>query len=332
MRAVRVLGPGRMEVADLPEPSPDGGVLVRLATVGICGTDVKIFEGAIPVRYPRVMGHELVGTVEYAPRGSVLESGDRVLVDPGVSCGECDLCLAGRRNICRRGGLMGRDVDGVFAEMVEVPADGIIPILELITPKASGLLQVLGTCVHAVRQPTVEAGRVAAVIGLGVAGQLIGQLLTLRGMVVVGSTRSDWKLATARSAGIAHAVPPGELGATLDDLTEGRGPALVVEAVGTEATLSQAIELVGIGGEVLVFGTVTSGSRGLPYYEMYRKELVIHNPRAAVYEDYVQAVEIAAGGSLTLEPLVSHHLTLEEAVMAFQLVEDPASLKVLMST
>lgn len=331
MRAVRVLGPGQMEVADLPEPSPDGGVLVRLATAGICGTDVKILEGAIPVRYPRVMGHELVGTVEYAPRGSVLESGDRVLVDPGVSCGECDLCLAGRRNICRRGGLMGRDVDGVFAEMVEVPADGTIPIPEQITPKASGLLQVLGTCVHAVRQPSAEPGRVAVVIGLGVAGQLISQLLTLRGMVVVGSTRSDWKLATARAAGVAHAVAPAGLGSTVDDLTEGRGPALVVEAVGTEATLSQAVEMVGIGGEVLVFGTVASGSRGLPYYEMYRKELVIHNPRAAVLEDYVQAVEIAAGGSLTLEPLVSHQLTLEEAVMAFRLVEDPASLKVLMT-
>lgn len=227
---------------------------------------------------------------------------------------------------------MGRDVDGVFAELVEVPAWRIIPIPEQITPKSSGLLQVLGTCVHAVSQPSTEPGRVAAVIGLGVAGQLISQLLTLRGMVVVGSTRSDWKLATARAAGVAHAVTPADLRSTVDDLTEGRGPALVVEAVGTEATLSQAIELVGIGGEVLVFGTVTSGSRGLPYYEMYRKELVIHNPRAAVLEDYVQAVEIAAGGALTLEPLVSHQLTLDEAAVAFQLVEDPTSLKVLMTT
>ena len=114
------------------------------------------------------------------------------------------------------------------------------------------------------------------------------------------------------------------------EVSSGRGPDVVVEAVGTEATLAQAIELVGTGGEVLVYGTLTGGETGLPYYQLYHKELTLHNPRAAVVGDYADGVDLAASGALTLEPIVTHELGLEEAEKAFELVHDPSSLKVLM--
>ncbi len=114
-------------------------------------------------------------------------------------------------------------------------------------------------------------------------------------------------------------------------MTAGRGPSLVVEAVGKEATLSQAIDLVGIGGEILVFGTLTGGGEGLPYYQLYHKELTVHNPRAALLGDYADGVALAARGSLNLEPIVSHELDLDQAEKAFDLVNDSSSLKVLMS-
>jgi threonine dehydrogenase-like Zn-dependent dehydrogenase len=100
--------------------------------------------------------------------------------------------------------------------------------------------------------------------------------------------------------------------------------------VGTEATLAQAIDLAGTGGEVLVYGTITGGETGLPYYQLYHKELTLHNPRAAVVGDYADGVDLAAAGALTLEPIVTHELDLEEAEKAFELVHDPSSLKVLM--
>jgi L-iditol 2-dehydrogenase len=104
----------------------------------------------------------------------------------------------------------------------------------------------------------------------------------------------------------------------------------VVEAVGQESTLARSIELVRIGGEILVFGTITSGERGLPYYQLYYKELTLRNPRAAVFEDYAEGVALAASGALHLEELVTHRLSLDEAARAFDLVDDPSSLKVLM--
>jgi 2-desacetyl-2-hydroxyethyl bacteriochlorophyllide A dehydrogenase len=305
-------------------------MLVKVGQVGICGTDVKILAGKIPVEYPRIMGHEMVGEVVAAPEGSPYPAGTRVLVDPGVACGWCHLCRAGRFNICINGGLLGRDVDGVFTELITVPINRLVPVPAEISEKAAGVLQVLGTCVHAVKTVDPFPGRVAAVIGLGVAGQLITQLLRLRGMTVVGITRSEWKRELAEASGTHFTAAPVHARELLEDVTSGRGPDLVVEAVGIESTLAEAIDLVGTGGEVLVYGTITGGDSGLPYYQLYHKELTLHNPRAAVVGDYADGVALAASGALTLEPIVTHQLGLEEAEKAFELVHDPSSLKVLM--
>jgi L-iditol 2-dehydrogenase len=319
-----------MEIADVPEPTAGDSVLIRALQVGICGTDVKILTGKIPVEYPRIMGHEMVGEVVSAPMGSPYPVGTRVLVDPGVACGRCHLCRAGRFNICIDGGLLGRDVEGVFTKYATVPHNRLVSVPAEISDEASGVLQVLGTCVHAVKAVDAFPGRVAAVIGLGVAGQLITQLLRLRGMTVVGITRSAWKRELAASTGTGFTPAPEDAGAVLDDVTSGRGPDLVVEAVGTEATLARAIELAGTGGEVVVFGTITDGDAGLPYYQLYHKELTLHNPRAALVGDYADGVALAAAGLLSLEPIVTHQFELEEAGKAFELVHDPSSLKVLM--
>jgi 2-desacetyl-2-hydroxyethyl bacteriochlorophyllide A dehydrogenase len=330
VRAVRVVAPGSIEITDVPEPDPGSSVLVRAGQVGICGTDSKILAGKIPVDYPRIMGHEMVGEVVTAPAGSPFPTGTRVLIDPGVACGWCHLCHAGRFNICINGGLMGRDMDGVFTEYAVVPFNRLVPVPAAVSAKASGVLQVLGTCVHAVKTVDVFPGEVAAVVGLGVAGQLIAQLLRLRGMTVVGITRSEWKRDLALASGAHFVSAPDRAAAVLEEATEGRGPDLVVEAVGTEATLAEAIELAATGGEVLVYGTLTGGNQGLPYYQLYHKELTLHNPRAAVIGDYADGVSLAASGSLSLEPIVTHELSLDEAEKAFELVHDSSSLKVLM--
>jgi 2-desacetyl-2-hydroxyethyl bacteriochlorophyllide A dehydrogenase len=331
LRAVRVAAPDVLEIADVPEPSPAGHYEVSVDQVGICGTDTKILAGKIPVDYPRIMGHEVVGEIASTSPDGHFTPGTRVLVDPVVACGWCDLCVSARPHLCRNGGLLGRDVDGVFAERILVPEARLVPVPGSISRKASGLLQVLGTCVHAMKRIEPFPGRVAAVIGLGVAGQLLAQMLALDGSTVVGITRSGWKQQLALDLGAAAVADPSRAGKVIDEFTEGRGPDLVVEAVGTEATLAQAIEMVGIGGEILAFGIITGGSRGLPYYHLYHKELTIHHPRAALLGDYADGIALAASGALRLEPIVTHELPLEEAGKAFELVHDPSALKVLMT-
>lgn len=330
MRAALLSEPGTVVVGEVPEPEGTGGAVLRVDQVGLCGTDVKIVDGKIPVAVPRVLGHEMLGEIVKPADGFPFAVGDRVLVDPGISCGWCDVCAAGRPNICRNGGLLGRDIDGVFTEYIVVPGNKIIAVPDAVSAEAGGLLQVLGTCVHAVKRLSPFPGQVAAVVGLGVAGQLIAQLLRLSGVTVVGITRSRWKRELAESLGAAATAAPDEAAAVLDEVTGSKGPAIVVEAVGTEATMAQSIELATIGGEVLVFGTVTDGSEGLPYYQLYFKELTIHNPRASVVADYMDAVSLAGHGSLRLEPLITHVVDLDDAAEAFDLVNEPSSLKVLM--
>lgn len=332
MRAVRALGPGALEVVDVPEPAPDPGVQVKTLTVGICGTDVKILEGAIPVDYPRTLGHEAVGEVMSAPTGSRFSAGDRVLVDPAISCGVCVMCRMGRTNICLVGGLAGRDADGVFAEYVVVPEARLTRVPTGLSDTAAGLLQVLGTCVHAVKSIETSPGQVAAVIGLGVGGQLISQLLTRSGLTVVGVTRSAWKRAVADEAGIAATTDLAGAETLLADITSGLGPQIVVEAVGKEETLARAIGSVATGGQVLVFGTLTVAKKGLPYYDLYHKEVTLFNPRAAVMSDYEEGVQLAESGALRLDPLVTDQLPLDRAAKAFARVSEPDSLKVLMTT
>jgi 2-desacetyl-2-hydroxyethyl bacteriochlorophyllide A dehydrogenase len=320
MRAVTLLEPGQAMVLDAPRPEPSGKVLVRIQTVGLCGTDTSIVAGKIPAPYPVILGHEAVGVVEVADTDGLVSPGRRVLIDPGIACEACDLCRRGYPNLCRNGGLLGRDFDGVFADYAAVAGHQLLDVPDHVSDDAAGLLQVLGTCVHTVAKAPVFPGDVAVVIGLGVGGQLISQLLALQGATVIGVTRSKWKRDLAVEHGAALAVDPGDAAAAVADLTAGRGAEVVVEAVGVESTFAQAIELAGAAGSVVLFGTATSGGSGLPYYQLYFKELTIHNPRAATKADYQRSIDLVTSGAIHAAPLVTNRFPLDDA------------LKVLMTT
>lgn len=332
MRSVQLQEPGKIALAELltPDASESSGkVIVRTSQLGLCGTDTKILDGHIPVEAPITLGHEAVGVVEH-PGESELATGQRVLIDPGIICGACRMCLAGRSNICLAGGLLGRDADGVFSEFVAAPDHRLHVIPDSISPSAAVMLQVLGTCVHALRRPAMEPGQRAVVIGLGVSGQLIVQLLLARGLEVLGVTRSEHKQELARSWGAA-AVSPSEAADVVKEYTGGVGVDLVVEAVGIESTLGMALELAATGGAVIAFGIITSGSAGLPYYNLYFKELDLLSPRGALGADYDEGIRLAAEGVVQIEPLVTHRFELEDAAAAFEAVRQPGALKVVMS-
>lgn len=327
MLAVTLQSPNVHSIAEVPLPAVDSSrVLVRAETLGICGTDLKVVTGAVPSSCPLVLGHELVGRVADSsdPR---FPKGRRVLVDPAIRCGNCAQCVQGHFHLCADGGLMGRDGDGVFAEYVVVPPDRLIEVPDGIGRPTAGLLQVLGTCVHALR--SVEPVEVAAVIGLGVAGQLIARLLAARGATVIGITRSEHKRQLAARHGAVVAAPE-EAARVVDDL--GSAPQLVVEAAGTEATLARAIELAAPGATVIGFGTITDGGGGLPYYQLYHKELTLWHPRAAIGEDYADAVALAGSGALDLDDIVTGVFELADFARALDRHSDPATLKVLLTS
>ncbi len=339
MRAVQLIAPNEVQMIDRAEAhstGPDGtGATIGIETVGICGTDVGIVAGKIPARLPVVLGHEAVGAIEEAAPGGQLEVGQRVLIDPGVSCNTCDLCQRDLNHLCRNGGLLGREIDGVFADRLIVPETHLIPVPDHISGDAAGLLQVLGTCVHALDtvDDIIEANRGGhvVVLGLGVGGQLIAQMLTARGMKVIGITRSEGNRKLASDLGAVATVAPAEAAEAVADMTDGRGADLVVEAVGSESTYASAIELAGYASTIVLYGTAGSGGSGLPYYLLYFKELTLVCPRAARLPDYHKAVELVANGSVKAEPLVSARFSLDEAEAAIGAVKSSGTLKVLLN-
>ena len=231
MIVVGVSGPGKLRVRDVPAPTGNGRPLVRLERAGICGTDLKILDGAVPVAYPVIMGHEMVGVVSRPGPQGWMPSGTRVMVNPAIHCRSCYLCETDRSHLCHGGGLLGRDRDGVFAQEVALEEHLLHVVPDGIDPDAAGLLQVLGTVVHSQQTVPVKAASVAVVIGLGVSGLLHVQLLRARGVArVIGVTRSAWKRDLAARLG-AFAVTNSRRGGSADGVL-GREMSLVSPEAG----------------------------------------------------------------------------------------------------
>lgn len=320
------------ETVDQPSPRKDE-VLVRITHSGVCGTDLKIYQGGIPVSYPLIMGHEMIG--EVVERGDDrIRPGDRVIIDPVTFCGTCFYCRAGQSHLCPHGGLLGRDRNGGFAEYLIAPRSNVYPLPDEIEDRVAPLIQVLTTCLHAQRLVRVFPGESVVVLGLGVAGQLHVQLAKARGAdPVIGITRSPWKLELAEELGADITLQAGdEARAGVLEATDGRGADLVIEAAGKVSTLAEAIDLARIGGRLLVFGIVSDKQGALPFYQCYFKELAVIHSRAAKGEDYLSAIDLVQRGTVRLEPLVSHILPLSEldAALGMLTSDDVQGMKIVL--
>jgi 2-desacetyl-2-hydroxyethyl bacteriochlorophyllide A dehydrogenase len=307
-------GPKRIALrrVEPPRPAP-GHTPIAVRTVGICGTDVSIFHGTIPVSYPRILGHEIVGLVgdgDAAP-----PAGTRVLVDPSVSCGSCRLCLEGRSNLCTAGWLLGRDRDGGLGETMLVPSTNLHVLPETVSDHAAPSIQMLSTCLHGQAMCGFAAGDPVAVVGLGVTGLMHVQLAASVGASpIVGITRSADKRRLAESMGATHTVDAEdpETEAIVREITGG-GAAVAIECAGKVATLARAVRIARPGARILAYGTITEDEGAFPYYDLYYKELTIVSPRAATRDDVVAAIDAAAAGGVDLEPLVTDRVPLERA-------------------
>lgn len=329
MRAVVVHDREHVTVESVADPESGQAALVAPEVLGVCGTDLKIVSGAIPVAHPRILGHELVGRIVRPGAQGRFAEGDRVLVDPAVSCGTCSLCRDDRGHLCPNGALRGRDVDGFFAELVAADETLLHAVPDELSQPDAALLQVLGTCVHAQTLVDVFPGQTAAVVGLGVSGLLHVQLLRARGIErIVGITRSAWKRQVAQELGATATAAPDDARAVIDEVTGGKGADLVVESAGYGATFRQSVELAATGGQVLVFGTISTPPDGLNWYQLYAKELAIFNPRAARPRDYDRGIDLAARGILRLAPLWSRGTALTDATDALALARSADTLKV----
>ena len=317
MRALVYEAPWRMPLREAasPEPGP-GEVVVRVAAVGICGSDVHGFTGATGRRIaPVVMGHEFSGTVAAVGAGVTGHAeGDRVVVQPLLTCGTCANCRAGLPNICRnRRGLGMMDMDGAYAEAVCVPQQLLYPLPEGLSWEQGAMVEPLAVALRAANLTPIQLGDTVVVIGAGPIGLLAMLTARLKGAgAVIVTDLSPHRRAMARRLGADLALNPQEddVAALVRERTGGLGAHATIEAVGIGPTVAQSLALARTGGHVTWIGN-SAPKVELNMQEVVTRELTIRGTYGFA-EEFPRAIAALAAGRIDVTPLIERVAPLEE--------------------
>ena len=330
MRALVLQKPGQSSIEMVPEPVVShGDFLLKVRMVGFCGSDLNSFRGLNPlVSYPRILGHEVSATVAQGSdpdRG--LTVGKDVALSPYTSCGKCASCQRGRSNACQFNETLGVQRDGALTEFIVMSPEKLYPA-EL-TPVQLCLVEPLTVGFHAISRGRVAEYETVAIFGCGGVGLGAIAASSVRGARTICIDLDDEKLKLARLAGATHTIHSMRepLHDRLLEMTDGRGPDVVIEAVGTPATFRAAVEEVAFTGRVVYIGYAKEPVS----YEtklFVQKELDVLGSRNALPEDFHAVIKLLVAGKFPVEQAVSLVVPLEEAGNALRSwSENPSRFK-----
>jgi len=333
MMAARLHGPGDLRVDQVPHPGPPGrgDVLLRVTAVGICGSDLHIYQdariGDTVVQEPLILGHEFAGVVEAVGPDALdgrfrpLQPGTRVAVDPAQPCHHCDMCELGHPNLCRRLRFCGNyPCNGSLCQWMHMPAHTCFPIPNSIDNATAALLEPLGVAIHATDLAHIRVGNSAAVVGAGPIGLCILQTARLAGSdPIFISDKFPWRLKLAqRFGGIPINCDEVDPAQAVLEATGGRGVDVAIEAAWSDHSVQQAAEMARLGGRLVIVGIPGDDRLVLRHSTARRKGLTIRMCRRMKHT-YPRAIHLAERGAVDLQSLISHRFPLERAPEALAL-------------
>ncbi len=325
MKAWFLIGPGELELREVPdpEPGPDEAV-VRVEAVGLCGSDAECFAGEHPLpNYPRLPGHEFSGQVlAVGSDWAGAPTGTRVVVDPAISCGRCYACRRGRHNCCAEVSIAGVHRPGAMAEYAVCRASQLYPIPDSMSFETAALVETLSIGAEAVLRAEVAEGDRVAVLGGGPIGLCCLLMARRAGADVLLSEPLFWRLELAENLGAEVCVNPAAYSVceAVRDFTDGYGAHVVVEATGELSAAESALSLVGSAGRVVIL-TLSDQAIQVRPWQLVRQELAILGSRLS-RADYSDLVALAASGKAPLERLATHRFRMSEAEQAFKAVRE----------
>lgn len=304
---------------DIPVPKADE-VLVKIEYVGVCGSDLHFYEaghiGSCTVEFPFVLGHEAAGTVVAAGADvKHLKEGDRVALEPGKTCGECEFCRTGRYNLCSRVEFFATPpYDGVLQEYVAHRADLCFRLPDNVDTLEGAMIEPLAVGFHAVGQGNAKPGQTAVIMGAGCIG-----LVTLMALKAYGVSEVyvvdvlERRLQMAGELGASEAINAGETdaGKRIMELTDQKGCDLAFEAAGTETTARLAIDVVKKGATIVLIGYSSSGEMTLPMSRVLDKELRLQSV-FRYRHIYPVAIQAVAGGKVDVKKMVTNLYDFDE--------------------
>ena len=327
MKAMLLSEYKKLAITDMPTPQiADDEVLVRVRACGICGSDIHGYDGSTGRRIPPlVMGHEAAGEIERIGAGvKGFGAGDRVTFDSTVSCGRCDYCKAGQINLCDNRMVLGVSCGdyrrhGAFAEYVAVPERILYKLPGNLPFERAALIEAVSVAVHAVGLKVPAPSEHVLVVGCGMIGLLVIQVLRARGCTNIIVVDVDaGRMALARTFGAAHALnaKDPETPGAIRKLTADQGADVSFEVVGSTETLLTAIRGVRKGGSVVLIGNVKP-TVDLPLQEVVSRQLTLLGSCASSGE-YPECIDLMASGAVDVKPLISLTAPLEDGPGLFE--------------
>ncbi len=320
-------------ISEIDEPKcSTKHVLIKVRACGVCGTDMYTYRwdnwirDMIRPHMPVVIGHEFGGEiVEKGSEVSNLEVGERVVVEPVISCGHCDFCQTNRPNICRKWVSMGLQCDGAMTGLVAAPEGNCFKVPETIPFADISLIEVLATGIHAferLRGPI--AGSIVAILGIGTIGLLLLQAARVYGaakIIVIATSRSKARLETARQMGADEIimVDKDDLMTKINALTDG-GADIVFEAAGTASGCQEALQVGRKGSQVVLMGPCESLVNFIPL-QLIVNEMDIISSNARRPSSWRTAINLVASKNISLENIIDARFSVFEGLEAFELLD-----------
>lgn len=332
MKQVVLTGIRKMAMTEIPNPvllRPDE-VKIRMSTIGVCGSDIHYYaEGKIGtqvVQYPFPVGHECSGIIEEAgDKVTNVKVGDLVVVDPSVHCGHCDQCLTGRPHTCRNNRFLGcpGQLDGCLAEYIVMPSFTCFPVTGKMNPVQAALIEPVTIGVYTVKLAQIQKKETTAgIFGSGPIGLSVLFKLLADGIEDITVIEPlDYRLKKAKEIGAKFLINP-ETENVENAVKNQHGLLLDVafEASGKQDAVTNAVKILKPGGKLVLVGIPPDAKYTFDMDLMRRKELAVINVRRQNH-CVEEAIELVISGKIDVEKMVTHHFSLEETPLAFEIVE-----------
>ncbi|WP_270169984.1 NAD(P)-dependent alcohol dehydrogenase [Paenibacillus sp. SYP-B4298] len=340
MQAAVLNRPLDIEVKQVPIPVPKADeVLLKVHCIGICGSDVHYYEhgriGRYVVEAPIILGHELSGViVEVGSDVSHVAVGDRVAVEPGVTCGRCDYCKSGRYNLCPDVVFMATPpVDGAWAEYVTIRSDFVFKLPEAMSFEEGALIEPFSVGIHAMNRGRVTPADRVLVTGLGPIGLLAVQAAKMYGVSEIYATDVvPFRRELALKMGVTAVFDPSseDVKQKLAEATAGHGADVLVETSGNGRAISDAITTVRRGGRVVLVGMPAKDDLPVNINHLIDSELDVFG-LFRYANTYPAAVQALSGGKLDVEQVITHRFALEDIKEAVEMArtQKDTSIKIM---
>lgn len=326
MKALCVQSPNRMVIEERPMPqiSAPVEVLVKVKAGGICGSDMHVYHGSSPVAtYPRVIGHEVVGEIVEKGTGVTgFGTGDRVAMDPVISCGECYQCRIGRNNVCRNLKVRSAHVDGGFQEYVVLPEQSIYRLPDNLSWEEGAMIEPFTIAEQVCARAELVKEDIVFVMGAGPIGLSVLKRAKLSGATVFISDIVASRLTLAESYGADAAINAKNenVKSRLDELTGGNGPTVIIDAVCSVQSFEQGVEWACPAGRVIALGFSKQPS-AIAQFNITAKELDVRGSRLH-NKKFPAVIDHFASGRIRVNDMITHRFPFTEIHDALKLMED----------